>query len=188
MSEEQRAMNGTDELPSGVDLKNFLQALFEKMALDVTVETQVDGDQLHVDLTGKGAALFVEGTGATAKSDGLGALGVLLKGVLGQSPYKILLDANGYRKTRQETMMSVADTLARWVSSSGKAVYVTGMNAVDRRGVHAHLKGRTGLKTESVGTGKKRELLVSSSENRPSPQDQKRRSGQQKKSGGEVAE
>lgn len=188
MSEETNAVKGTDELQFEDDLKRFLQALFEKMALDVTVEIQLDGEQLLVNLTGKDGGLFVEGAGATASSEPLDALGVLLNSALGQSSRQIFLDADGYRLSRHETMKSVGDTLARWVSSSGKAVQVTGMNAVDRRGIHFHLKEQAELKTESVGTGKMRKLLISPNRSRPSSESGGQRAGEKEKSSGEDAE
>lgn len=72
----------------------------------------------------------------------------------------ILIDVNNYRRERETLIIELARAAARKVVASGEVVSLPTMNAYERRLVHTELATRPDVKTESVGEGKDRYVVV----------------------------
>jgi spoIIIJ-associated protein len=73
----------------------------------------------------------------------------------------VVIDANGYRERRAETLRGEADDAADDALSSGKPVELAPMPASERRIVHEYLRERGGVETHSEGDEPERHLVVS---------------------------
>jgi len=73
---------------------------------------------------------------------------------------RISVNINDYRERREESLIEMAKNTAQRVNQDGEETVMPPMNSFDRRIVHLALAGKKGIKTESVGEGKERRLVV----------------------------
>jgi predicted RNA-binding protein Jag len=72
----------------------------------------------------------------------------------------ITVDINNYRKERENLILDLARGAARRATVSKQEVVLPAMNAYERRLIHLELATRPDVKTESVGEGKNRHIVV----------------------------
>ncbi len=84
----------------------------------------------------------------------------LIKGITLEDKYKIIVDTEGYRIRREETLIKMALNMAEKVKSSGQKADLEPMSAHDRRVVHMALQDIQGVKTESEGDGSFRRIVI----------------------------
>lgn len=139
----------------------YLNALFEKMGLAIETHGTVDGKFLRLSLTGDDSLALIEGKGATARSDVMEALQLIVSRTLYSSDRgrTVIIDAGGFRNDRLESLRAVADRIAK-VASVVESVEIFGMNSFDRRGIHVRLQESGDANTDSVGYGALRHLVV----------------------------
>jgi len=75
----------------------------------------------------------------------------------------VFVDVNNYRREREHLIMELAQAAARKALVSKAPVELPPMNAYERRLVHVELASRPDIKTESIGEGKTRHVIVSPS-------------------------
>jgi spoIIIJ-associated protein len=73
---------------------------------------------------------------------------------------KIHLDSGGYRALRFEELRMTARVAAERVQSSKQAFRLNPMSSRERRIVHLTLKEMPGIRTESVGVGEERQVVI----------------------------
>jgi spoIIIJ-associated protein len=79
----------------------------------------------------------------------------------GPSPVRVVVDADGYRARRVETLQADAEQAAEEALRSGLSVELEPMPASERRIVHEYLRERGGVETHSEGDEPERRLVVS---------------------------
>ncbi len=72
----------------------------------------------------------------------------------------VVLDAEGFRDRREETLGALARSMGEKALSTGRIVRLSPMNPQDRRLVHMALRDHPGLTTRSDGEGSYRCLLI----------------------------
>ena len=72
----------------------------------------------------------------------------------------IFVDVNNYRKERENIIIELAKAAARKVLLSKEEVTLPAMNAYERRLVHMELSTRPDVKSESMGEGRERHVIV----------------------------
>ena len=90
--------------------KDFLEGMFEKMGLDVAVFVREDGDTIVIELTGDNMGLVIGYRGET-----LDAIQYLVSLVVNKDSdkyKKVIVDTEGYRRKREETLRRLARRLA----------------------------------------------------------------------------
>lgn len=73
---------------------------------------------------------------------------------------RVLVDVEGYLKTRKSNLQKMATKMAEKAKKTNKPVTIGQMNAYDRRTVHIHLKSNSAVRTQSVGEGYYRKLVI----------------------------
>ena len=73
---------------------------------------------------------------------------------------RVLVDVEGYLKTRKTNLQKMASKMADKAKKTSKPVTIGQMNAYDRRTVHMHLKNNNAVRTQSVGEGYYRKLII----------------------------
>ena len=73
---------------------------------------------------------------------------------------KILLDCGGYRALRIEELRMTARVAAERVQSSRQPFKLNPMSARERRIVHLALQEYPGVRTESIGVGEQRQVVI----------------------------
>lgn len=76
------------------------------------------------------------------------------------SDLSFFVDINYYHKERENLIVELARGAARKVVATKKEVALPIMNAYERRIIHLELASRPDLKTESVGEGKNRYVVI----------------------------
>ena len=72
----------------------------------------------------------------------------------------IVVDINNYRRERERLILELARASARQASATKSPVQLPAMNAYERRLIHSELSIRPDVKTESVGEGKERRVVI----------------------------
>ena len=72
----------------------------------------------------------------------------------------IIFDINNYHKERENIIIDLAKAAARKVVATKEPVTLPAMNAYERRLVHTEIGMRPDVKTESMGEGKDRCIVV----------------------------
>jgi spoIIIJ-associated protein len=79
----------------------------------------------------------------------------------GASPRKaVVVDAAGYRARRASALRAAADQAVEAALNEERPVTLAPMNAIERKLVHEHLRGRRGVETYSEGEEPDRRLVV----------------------------
>jgi spoIIIJ-associated protein len=81
---------------------------------------------------------------------------------------KIHLDCGGYRALRFEELRMTARVAAERVQASKQPFRLNPMSSRERRIVHLALKDMSGVRTESVGVGEERQVVIHPASTAPS--------------------
>jgi len=79
--------------------------------------------------------------------------------------FYLSLDIDNYKKNKESYLRDVAESVADEVSRTGKEKELPFTSSFDRRVVHMELANRTDVKTESVGEGEERKVIVKPASN-----------------------
>lgn len=82
---------------------------------------------------------------------------------------KIHLDCGGYRALRFEELRMTARVAAERVLTTKQSFRLNPMSSRERRIVHLALKGLTGVRTESIGMGEQRQVVIHPAGAAPAP-------------------
>ena len=127
--------------------REVLPDLLAEMGFELASEFALEEDHVYVALTGDDAAYLVDD-----RAEGLNSLQYLLnKMVYRGGPTRIVVDANGYRKERQQEIVARAIELAQEVRDSGEPRSLGTLNPFERRLVHMALREDPTVRTVSHG-------------------------------------
>jgi spoIIIJ-associated protein len=73
---------------------------------------------------------------------------------------RLQIDVEGYVKTRRENLAKLATKLAEKTKKTGKPSTIGQISAQDRRTVHITLKSDKEIRTQSIGDGYYRKLVI----------------------------
>jgi len=135
-----------------------LRDVLERMGIDAEVSAFDDGERIILDAHGSESGLVIGKKGAT-----LDALQYLVNRIVFKKPgdaTTVIVDAEGYRGRREDSLVDLAKRLAEKVVRSGRPTPVEPMNAHDRRIVHLALAEHPGVTTESEGEGMARRVVI----------------------------
>jgi spoIIIJ-associated protein len=149
------------------ELRKFLQEIIRAAKLDLKINvtalaegTSADagGAEVFADLTGRDRELLME-RGAEL----LHAIEHLaLRALRLEPPWqdKLFLDSGGYRALRIEELKMTAQLAAERVQSSRQPFKLNPMSARERRIVHLAVQEIPGVRTESIGMGEQRQVVI----------------------------
>jgi spoIIIJ-associated protein len=157
-------------------LRRFLDPVLKAAHWDVsytisTAEPSPDPNAIEqaeviVDFAGKDKEVLLDRGG-----DVLKALEHLAHKALRLEPVhheKVRLDCGGYRALRMEELKMTARVAAERVQTSKQPFRLNPMSPRERRVVHLALKDIPGVRTESVGTGDERQVVIYPADAKPS--------------------
>ncbi|CAA9589967.1 MAG: RNA-binding protein Jag [uncultured Thermomicrobiales bacterium] len=73
---------------------------------------------------------------------------------------RVSLDVEGYKRRREESLIGLAERVARQVERSGRPIQLEPMPPNERRIVHLALRDEVGVSTESSGEGDLRRVVI----------------------------
>lgn len=144
-------------------LKKTTAELLEKMtfgSFDISIQTQgdVDGENFLINIETAESNLLIGQYGVT-----LAALQHILRLLVRHKTderFKFLLDVNRYLQAKTSTISDIAREAAGQAIRDKKPVVLRPMSAYERRLVHMELAGNENVKTESIGEGEERKVVV----------------------------
>src|SRR5215471_210877 len=160
--------NGQLNRPAAAEaLRKFLEETIRSGKFDLKVAVRAlspgttpddGGAEVFADLSGRDKDLLLE-RGAEL----LHAIEHLAHRALRLEPpfqEKLFLDCAGYRALRVEELKMMARAAAERVQSSRQPFRLNPMNSRERRIVHLALQSVPGIRTESVGVGPARQVVI----------------------------
>lgn len=155
--EERERAPITEELSN--DARMVLLDLLDLMSMDTDVEAHVRDNNLVLEVIGEDLGLLIGRRGET-----LAALQFVLNLVLAKRLKKwarVVVDVEGYRARREETLGGLARRIAFRVTETGQPIALEAMPANERRIIHMALADNTSVETGSVGEGDHRKVVIS---------------------------
>jgi spoIIIJ-associated protein len=140
----------------------FVMDVVREMELDCTVVLRASEedspDEINIEIEGRDAGLAIGKKGQV-----LQALQFLTHRVVnrpGLDKRHVLVDAEGYRARRDDSLAGMAQRLGRQAVHEGKIITFEPMNPRDRRVVHMALAKFEGVITKSEGEGEDRRVQI----------------------------
>jgi spoIIIJ-associated protein len=135
-----------------------LREILDRMGIEAEVSAFDDGDRIILDAHGAESGLIIGKKGAT-----LDALQYVINRIISKKPNDgpgVVVDAEGYRGRREDSLADLARRLAEKAIKSGRPVPVEPMSPHDRRIVHVTLAEHPDVTTESEGEGVFRRVVI----------------------------
>lgn len=138
--------------------RDALEGLLNRMGVQAVVKTHELQGRLHLEITGGDAGLLIGKYGQTLES-----LNFLVSRILGRllgERAQVEIDVEGYRERRRQLLERRALRLAEQVKVTGEPVTLEPMSSLDRRTIHLALQRDSHVRTESLGEGPLRRLII----------------------------
>ena len=149
-------------------IETFMKGLLEHMGSDaVPSATKVDEDVYAVELIGNSLGMLIGRRGDT-----LDAIQHITNYAVNHGQNKrvrINVDAENYRKKREESLERLANKVAGKVTKTRRNITLEPMNAYERHVIHAALQDYPDVTTYSTGTEPGRRIVVAYSKYQSTP-------------------
>jgi spoIIIJ-associated protein len=142
-----------------VELLALLDVFAQTSGLDVQTSVEESEDVLLGCFEGEEVGPLIGRRGQTIDAIQHLARRIVFKA--GESPVRVVIDADGYRARRETALCEEADEAADEAVESGEAIELEPMPASERRVVHEHLRLRGDVETHSEGEEPERFLVIS---------------------------
>ncbi len=156
-------------------LRHFLEKIVRVSGLELKVSVNVvaaqgdgsgNGAEVLADLDGRDKEILLERGAEVLKAfEHLALRALRLEPVYHE---KIHIDCGGYRAMRFEELRLTARVAAERVQTSRQPFRLNPMSSRERRIVHLALKDMSGVRTESVGAGEDRQVVIHPADNKTS--------------------
>jgi spoIIIJ-associated protein len=140
-------------------LTELLKEIVDGLGLEGEVVVDQEDDVLRGSIEGEDVGLLIGRRGQTIDAVQHLAQRIVFPG--GQSTARVVVDADGYRERRAQTLREDAAAAADEAVRLGEPIELDPMPASERRVVHEFLRDRGDVKTHSEGDEPERYLVVS---------------------------
>ncbi len=150
-------------IPVERDLKaeavSFLRGIFDNMGITAELEPALEDNMMKIDISGPKMGLVIGYRGETL--DSLQYLTSLVVNKRREGEYvRVVLDTEGYRLKREETLERLAEKTAYKVKKYRRPMKLEPMNPYERRIIHSKLQKIEGIVTHSVGDEPYRRVVI----------------------------
>ncbi len=135
-----------------------LQKMADLITDDAKVSAQTDADRLTLKIEGGNAGILIGRKGQT-----LDAMQFLTDKIINrksEARVRVRVDIEGYMETRKANLRHLAYKMADKARKTGRPATINQMSAQDRRIVHLALKDDASVRTQSMGDGYYRRLVI----------------------------
>lgn len=137
----------------------FLEGLVKHFKINPKIEMIEEQDTINIRFEGKNVGALIGKHGSTLDAIQYLTSLVVNRGV--ENYKRIILDAEGYRKKREEALERLAKNMARRVKETKKSVILEPMLPNERRIIHTALQGDSMVNTRSIGEEPHRRVVIS---------------------------
>src|SRR3954454_5406857 len=159
LPEDAAATFSFDESEQASDARGLVMRILGALGVEAHVDVREDDESVTLTCTGADVALLIGRHGQTIDAVQY-LMNALAHRAFGDDRKDVIVDAAGYRERRRLTLESLAVRTAQQVQTSGEAVELEPMTAVERKVVHLKLKEFEGVATTSEGTEPNRYVVV----------------------------
>ena len=158
---EEKAEEGTVsiDLTACADLgKDVIEKILLAVSPEATVSVKSENEKILYKLKGGNAGVLIGKRGQT-----LDAIQYVVEKIVNKRSterLRIQIDVEGYLENRKDSLRLLAGKLAEKAKRTGKPVTVGHMAANDRRVVHLALKKDKNVRTQSLGEGFVKKLVI----------------------------
>ncbi|MGE5590275.1 MAG: RNA-binding cell elongation regulator Jag/EloR [Bacillota bacterium] len=138
--------------------RRLLQDVSRTIGLDVEITTRRDEDYIFLDVKGDELGILIGRRGQTL--DALQYLTNVAASRASSEKQRIVVDVEGYRRRREETLQRLAERLADKVRRSGQSMELEPMSAHERRVIHLALQDSPYVTTYSEGEEPFRKVVI----------------------------
>ena len=139
--------------------RDMLNNVMQVMKLDVDIEMIEKNEKILININGPDLGILIGRRGETL--DALQYLVNLSANKNAEKRKRIIIDIEGYRRRREETLMKLAFKLADKARQRGRNVVLEPMNSMERRIIHTALQERDDIYTFSEGEEPYRKIIIS---------------------------
>ncbi len=148
-----------DVTQESIDLgTEALQKMADLITDDASVSHETKSDRLTLTIEGGNAGILIGRKGQT-----LDAMQFLTDKIINRKSdarVRVRVDIEGYMETRKENLQHLAYKMADKAKKTGRPATINQMSAQDRRIVHLALKDDNKVRTQSMGDGYYRRLVI----------------------------
>ena len=155
--------DGIDDEARAESARDFVEDMLVKMGMDVVVdlvepEPTDPAGEIRIEIEGRDSGRIIGKKGQV-----LSAIQHIVNRVVnrpGLDRRHVVVDAEGYRQRREDTLATMAQRLGKKAIEEGKIITFEPMNPRDRRIVHMALAKFAGVVTKSDGEGEGRRVQI----------------------------
>jgi spoIIIJ-associated protein len=138
--------------------REVLEKILAHISEDVTIREEVSPGRILYNLDGGNPAIIIGKRGQTLEAIQYVVDKIVNRDAEGR--IRVQMDVEGYIETRKEHLQQLALKQAEKARRTGKPATIGQMNAHDRRIIHLALKDDRAVRTQSVGEGYYRRLVI----------------------------
>jgi len=138
--------------------REALQKIVDQITAGAAITLEEQEGRIKFNIQGEDAAILIGKRGQT-----LEAIQYIIEKIVNrQHPdrIRVRVDIEGYMENKKNSLKQLAARMAKKAKQTGKPASVGQMNAHDRRIVHLALKNDDGVRTQSMGDGLYRKLVI----------------------------
>jgi len=139
-------------------ISDFLGKVLADMHIQAGVELRPREGYYFVSVHGQDLGILIGRRGETL--DALQYLTNLAVNRVLQNKIKIIIDVEGYRKRREQTLINLARRLSNRVKETGNRIVLEPMNPQERRIIHTALQNDNQILTFSEGQEPNRKVVI----------------------------
>lgn len=142
--------------------EDFLRSLLASMGISADIAIEYREDNVIYNLSGESLGILIGKHGQTLDSlQYITGLVVNKTNKEGTERQRVIVDAEGYRKRREESLKTLAIRLADRVRRDGRSTSLEPMTAAERRIIHTTLQNNSYVNTHSEGEEPNRRIVIS---------------------------
>ena len=138
--------------------KKLMIGLLERIGVKAEVDVAFEEGDLHLEIKGDQEGILIGRHGRTLDSFQFLINRMVNKRL--ETPVRIVLDINDYRKRKTENLKKMAIRVGEKVKSEGHPLTIGPFDAHDRRLVHIALQEDPAIRTESLGERKLKKMTI----------------------------
>ncbi|SES14793.1 spoIIIJ-associated protein [Gracilibacillus ureilyticus] len=139
-------------------LEEYIRKIVKEFDESLQVELTVQNNQITCELSGEKIAMLIGKRGQTLNA--IQYLAQLAIHQFADKYYTVIVDAEGYRARRKETLIQLANRLAERAVQTRRSVKIEPMPSYERKIIHTALQNNRKITTDSEGTEPNRYVVI----------------------------
>lgn len=149
---------GDPETPEEAETTSYVASILSGIGIHGKISSYREEDTLHIEVTGQDCGAAIGRHGETLEA--IQYLASLVANKVSESRIRVVVDIGGYRRRREDTLISMAERAADKVVRTGINYSLDPMNPAERRIVHSALQNFPGVTTYSEGEEPDRHVVI----------------------------